>query len=32
MKRDAILTCDQAYVSQLNLQHGTTANIGEQED
>ena len=29
MKRDAILTCD--YTSQINLQHRTTNDRGEQE-
>ena len=35
MKRNVILTCDQkpgAYMSEINLQHGTTTDRGEQEE
>ena len=33
MKRNVILTCDQKpYMSQINLQHGTTTDGGEQEE
>ena len=31
MKKDVILTWSKAYMSQINLQHGTTTNSGETE-